>query len=188
MRDLVFEPGCFYHIYNRGVDRQPIFITTANWGFFVRRMREHCQTSCADVVAYCLMPNHYHLVLQAHTTALGASVMQPLSISYTKAINKQEGRVGPLFQGPFCAKRIKDEDQLVQLSAYVHLNPVWAGLVTHPGDWVFSSYQDYAGLREGTLPKTEAVLCHFSSRTDYVQFVTEYAPNRAKVRDVLFQE
>lgn len=178
MRKQSFEPGCYYHIFNRGVMRQPVFSTEANWLFFLQRVREYCRPDLSDVVAYCLMPNHYHLVLLAHTCDLGKAVMHPLTVSYTKAINRQQDRVGPLFQGPFASKQIADDNQLLQLTAYVHLNPVWAGLVREPEDWVYSSYREYAGLRAGSLPKPDGVLSQFASRADYVRFVSEYRTTR----------
>ncbi len=188
MRKQAFESGCFYHIYNRGVMRHRIFYTDANWLFFLQRVRKYCRPDLSDVVAYCLMPNHYHLILLSHTSALGTEVMQPLVVSYTKAINREQNRVGPLFQGPFAAKRVVEDNQLLQLTAYVHLNPVWAGLVREPEDWMYSSYRDYAGLRVGTLPKTCGVLSHFASRQDHVRFVTEYKGTRPALTGVTFQQ
>jgi len=63
MRKVSFRAGSYYHLYNRGVNRQPIFLCQANWGFFLKRLREYCQPELIDVIAYCLMPNHYHLLV-----------------------------------------------------------------------------------------------------------------------------
>jgi putative transposase len=81
--------------------------------------------------------------------------------------------VGPLFQGPFHAKLVEEDGNLLQLSQYIHLNPVRAKLVKKPEDWVYSSYQDYLGLRRGTLPKPGVILEYFSSIADYRAFVEE---------------
>ena len=78
--------------------------------------------------------------------------MQPLTVSYAKSINKQEERSGHLFQGPFQVKLVDRDEYLKWLSRYIHLNPVVAGLVERPEEWAFSSYRDYVGLRNGTLP------------------------------------
>ena len=101
--------------------------------------------------------------------------MQPLSISYTKAVNRQQSRVGPIFQGAFRAKLVDKTEYLLHLSRYLHLNPVLAGLVEDPEAWKFSSYRDYIGLRKGTLPKPDIVLSHFPSREAYAEFVKGYS-------------
>jgi len=87
-----------------------------------------------DVVAYCLMPTHYHLLVLLKEAELSHR-MQLFSISYTKAMNARYDRVGALFQGAFQAKHVNRNDYLVHLSRYIHLNPVLAGLVERPEDW-----------------------------------------------------
>lgn len=114
------------------------------------------------LVAYCLMPNHFHLMLQPQDDDLSHH-MQLFGISYTKAINKRYDRVGALFQGQFRAKRIDRNEYLLHLSRYIHLNPVQAGLVKRPEDWAFSSYREYLGLRQGKLPKPDIVLAQFAA-------------------------
>jgi hypothetical protein len=103
---------------------------------------------------------HFDLLILVYlkTEVFGEEVMQPFMVSYTKAINKQQGRVGPIFQGPYQAKWVNNERYLLHLTRYIHLNPVTAGFVDRPEDWAYSSYQDYVGLRPGTLPQPEPVL------------------------------
>ena len=148
----------YYHIYNRGVNYQNIFFKAENWSFFLRRLRYYCTPDKADIIAYCLMPNHYHLLVYLKTDTFGEDVMQPFMVSYSKAINKQEGRVGPLFQGPYKAKHVHNDRYLMHLSRYIHLNPVTAGLAEKPEEWAYSSYLEYVGLRAGTLPQPNIVL------------------------------
>ncbi len=171
MRKIKFKAENYYHLYNRGVNRQPIFFQAENWGFFIKRLRKYCQPDFIDIIAYCLMPNHYHLLVYLKTDELSEKIMQPFGVSYTKAINWQQKRVGPLFQGPFKAKHVDRESYLLHLSRYIHLNPVEAGLVKSPAEWPYSSYRDYIGLRSGTLPKPEIVLAQFASPADYQKFV-----------------
>ena len=178
MRRTPFEPGACYHVFGRGVDHQPIFFLAANWTFFLARLRRYATPDLAAVIAYCLMPNHYHLALRAHSTDLGSAVMAPLLNSYAKAVNHQERCSGPLFSGTYRARRVRDEERLVQLSAYIHLNPVQAGLVSTPEDWAFSSYRDYVGLRAGSLPDSGAVLERAGSRETYRQYVADYIGDR----------
>ena len=179
MRQEQLYPGGIYHLYNRGVDHGDIFFTRANRVFFLRQLREYCPADKGTIIAYCLMPNHYHLVVQVTAEAFGLKVMQPFMVSYTKAINKQQDRAGPLFQGPFQARRVTADGDLVHLSRYVHLNPVTAGFVAAPEEWEFSSYREYAGLRAGTLPCPEPVLRHFPSPAAYADYVRGSVDPRA---------
>lgn len=86
-RKVPFRAGHCYHLYNRGVNRGPIFFCDENWRFFIQRLRDYFISPHADILAYCLMPNHYHLLVYLKTDDLSQRVMQPLTVSYTKAIN-----------------------------------------------------------------------------------------------------
>ena len=185
MRKIPIYPGETHHIYNRGVNYGNIFFTRANWLFFLRRLREYCPPEKGAIIAYCLMPNHFHLLLTAHIEDFGNKVMQRLSVSYTKGINKQEQRVGPLFQGPFQNRPVTSDGDLLHLSRYIHLNPVTAGFVEKPEDWEFSSFQDYIGLRQGTLPYPDIVLSQFPSREAYAEFVTGGDQPNTKISEEL---
>jgi putative transposase len=178
----MYISGSYYHIYNHGVNREPIFYTSRNWGFFLHRLREYFTPERAEIVAYCLMPNHYHLLVQVKAGDFSQEVMHPFSISYTKAINKEQGRVGALFQGRFKGKLIEKDEYLLHLSRYIHLNPVRVGLVSRPEDWEYSSYRDFVGLRQGTLPRPEIVLGQFGSAKDYAKFVEEFKGEDETIR------
>jgi len=173
-RKIEFRADHYYHLYNRGVNRQPIFFRDENWGYFLKRLRHYFLPQLIDILAYCLMPTHYHLLIYLKTDGLSKRIMQPFSLSYTKAINKQQDRVGPLFQGRFQAVWVDRDEYLLHLSRYIHMNPVTAGLVARPEEWVFSSYRDYLDLREGTLPVPNVILSQFPSRQAYREFVESY--------------
>lgn len=151
------------------------------------------------------MPNHYHLLIQATTDAV-SHAMQRFGISYTKAINKRFDRVGAVFQGAFRTKEVENDEYLLHLSRYIHLNPVRAGLVAAADEWAFSSYRDFLGLRNGTLPQPHLVLQQFASaaqtsevlmtsevlaevRRRYLEFVAGYAnSDRAIISHLLFDK
>jgi hypothetical protein len=115
--------------------------------------------------------------------------MMRLSVSYTKAINKRYERVGPLFQGAFRARHVERDEDLLNLSRYVHLNPWAAGYVGRPEEWEYSSYPDYLGLRRGTLPVPGIVLDQFASRSAYRRFVEEPAAQAdERIAALLFDE
>jgi len=131
-----------------------------------------------DVLAYCLMPNHYHLLVRCRTEGVSGA-MQRLAMAYTKAMNRRYNRVGSLFQGQFqatnllvaCANGVDSDEYLSHLTRYIHLNPVKAGMVSHPQDWEFSSYLEYAGLRAGTLPRLDVLQQQFASEAEYQRFL-----------------
>jgi putative transposase len=184
-RSVALVAGAYYHLYNRGHNRQDIFFERENYLFFLRRVREYlvgtrktsevCQTSevWTTVVAYCLMPNHFHLLVCPHDDQLSRR-MQRFSISYAKAVNKRYARTGALFQGSFQAVHVDRNEVLLHLSRYIHLNPVAAGLVARPEGWEFSSYREYVGLRQGTLPRADVVLSQFPVPGGYRAFVEAY--------------
>jgi putative transposase len=185
-RAIPLITGCCYHLYNRGHNRASIFFEPDNFTFFLHRLRRYVAREHASVIAYVLMPNHYHLLVQAQTDRL-SHAMQLLGISYTKAINTRFHRSGALFQGAFQSKLVNHDAYLLHLSRYIHLNPVRARLVWHPEDWQYSSYLDYVGLREGTLPQHEAVLSQFNNQNDYRAFVETYtAQDREYIQPFLF--
>ena len=186
MRTTPILSNQYYHLYNRGVDRQPIFFLSENWSFFLRRLRQYFHPSHATIIAYCLMPNHYHLLAHINSDNFSQSVMQPFTVSYTKAINRQHKRVGPLFQGPFQARLIQSEHYLLGITSYIHLNPVHAGLVATPEAWEYSSYREYIGLRHGTLPHPEIILSHFEDSQAYRIFINERMFLKPEIPEDLF--
>ena len=184
-RDVPFCVNEYYHLYNRSNNRAEIFYERENYLFFLGRLRKFVIPT-VEIVAYCLMPNHYHLLMQVSDTETSevletsevskkvSKAMKLFSISYTKAMNNRYDRVGSLFQGAFQAKHVGTDRYLIHLSRYIHINPVPANLVKRPEDWEFSSYREYIGIREGTLPKPEIILSLFSSRQAYREFVESY--------------
>lgn len=161
-----FIPGSYYHIYNRGNNRQAIFFEGDNYQYFLKGVKRYLRP-VVSVLAYCLMPTHFHLlarvlypqkkpqkseVFKTSDFSTGISrAMQSLSISYTKAINKRFDRVGALFQGSYQSKLIENHSHLLNLCIYIHANPVKDGLVDNLEDWPYSNYLEWVGERTGTL-------------------------------------
>jgi putative transposase len=137
--------GGTYHVTARGNRRQPIFVDAAdNACFFailanvVRRFAWHCHS-------YCLLPNHYHLLIETPHANLSAG-MQRLNGVYAQAFNQRHGFVGHVFQGRFHSVLVESASHLVEIARYLALNPVRSGLCGHPSDWAWSSYRATAGL------------------------------------------
>ncbi len=166
----------YYHLYNRGVDGRNIFLRHENYLYFLKLFRKYCTADQATLVAYCLMPNHYHILLKIRSDTFGKTVMAPFGSAYAQAINAQQKRRGPLFQGRYQAKHVAHDRYLVELSRYIHLNPVRARLCKHPQDWQYSSYQDYIGLRNGSLPNPNIVLDQFPSVQAYADYIESAQP------------
>ncbi|MEM9276517.1 MAG: transposase, partial [Cyanobacteria bacterium P01_F01_bin.143] len=93
IRNVTFQVNNFYHIYNRGNNRQKIFFERDNYLYFLSKLREYLVSNTVEITAYCLMPNHYHLLIYLNNNNF-SELMQKLALSYTKAINKRYKRVG----------------------------------------------------------------------------------------------
>src|SRR6187399_869783 len=120
-----FEPNCYYHIYNQSVDKKPLFTRPSNYLFFLSRLKKYL-IELVDVFAYCLLGNHFHLLIRVKERAVDKAVshaFQQMFQSYAMAFNKQEKRVGTLFQSPFKRVEVKTEAYFNYLVWYIHANP-----------------------------------------------------------------
>ncbi|MBD2256694.1 transposase [Pseudanabaena sp. FACHB-2040] len=186
-RQVDFVPGHHYHLYNRGNNRQNIFFERENYLYFLQQFRRYLVEDTLDVLAYCLMPNHYHFLVRLRSQTLSQQ-MQAFSLSYTKAINRRYGRCGSLFQGRFRSIHVNCDRYLLYLSRYIHLNPVAAGFVEAPEAWEFSSYREYVELRQGTLPKLNPIRQDVGTAEDYQAFVLANAVRLPKLSHLMLDE
>lgn len=161
---MQFNSGEIYHIYNRGNNKHAIFFKEENYFYFLEKIRKYIYPNC-DILAWCLMPNHFHFLIHANDKSCELIKERPLPVSnlvegfrlalssYSKAINVQEHRTGNLFQQKTKSKSVYTDKEDYSLTAfhYIHQNPVKAGLVEKLEDWEFSSFKDYAELRKGKL-------------------------------------
>lgn len=160
---MFFEEGATYHIYNRS--NETLFHNRDNYLYFIAKIRTHI-LPFADILAYCIMPNHFHLILNVNHEGVRFSTkkkredMQMLSqslgtilSSYTQAINNQRGRRGSLFAHKTKAKILNDANNDYGLNCfmYVHQNPKLAELINQIEDWEFSSFPDFIDKRAGSL-------------------------------------
>ena len=145
IRKVHLIPDHYYHIYNKAVADNLLFAEEKNYYFFISKIKKYLPKS-AKVLAYCLMPNHYHMIVQTKNSYFPSS-MHKLALSYVVAYNNIYHRKGHLFSGPYQRKHIKDLLYLLHLSRYIHLNPVKAKIVSKAEDWKYSSYREYIGLR-----------------------------------------
>ena len=123
-RTIPLQSGNFYHIYNRGNNRQTIFFERENYLYFLKLVKLHLITNAIDIFAYCLMPNHYHFLVYLRDETL-SDAMKSLSLAYTKAINKRCDRSGVLFQGRFQSIHVTETSYLPESA--IHLTPTLWG-------------------------------------------------------------
>ena len=133
-------PGAWYHVMNRGAAKQTIFHNSTQFHLFLSLLEEVYKRYGVEVHAYCLMNNHYHLLLRTPDANLG-KVMHYISSNFTLQNNRLIGRDGPLFRGRYKAILVEADSYLLQLSRYIHLNPVSAKIEQKPEKYYWSSYR-----------------------------------------------
>lgn len=204
-----YEPGGFYHVYNRGVEKRTIFVDEADYKTFLGYLKLYLTkpnlqgqalkddqgrtvppsrkpnnyTDVVELHAYCLMPNHFHLLLRQTDEMAMSEFMHSLIMKYVMYFNKKYRRVGSLFQGRYKCVRIESEAQFTYVSKYIHRNPLDI-LPTGPGpeglralkQYKYSSYGNYLRLFSQSWIKTEDILIYFSKtnpKLSYESFVEE---------------
>lgn len=138
-------PGAFYHVTARGNEQKDIFKSRADREQFLTYLETTAERYGAVVHAYCLMDNHYHLFLETPAGNL-AQIMRHVGGAYTIYFNAKRKRAGHLFQGRYKAILVDKDVYALELSRYIHLNPVRAGIVDQPEKYAWSSYRSYIGL------------------------------------------
>jgi len=142
--------GAFYHVTSRGNERKKIFYANSDYEKFKIYLR-HAQDKYGYLLhSYVLMPNHYHLLIETPKANM-SQVMHFVNGSYTNYINRRRERIGHLFQGRYKAILIERDRYLLELSRYIHLNPVRAGLVKRPEDYPHSSYSVFINTKRENL-------------------------------------
>lgn len=189
-RNTAFSNGESYHLYNRGNNSQKMFFVEENYLFFLDRLAEFLPESAVTIHAFCLLPNHFHFSIRLVEEFDLSEAMRQIQSTYARSFNRKYMRHGHLYDGRFRSLHIESVDYLDYLSRYIHQNPIKAGLVDNPEDWLFSSYRCYVdGERLGErviegvdLPRRVAcwnvpnidpssTLARFRARSDYREFV-----------------
>ncbi|QFG53562.1 hypothetical protein [Chryseobacterium sp.] len=175
------EPGFFYHIFNRGINGEKVFLNDDNRLFFLRKVSLYL-LPVAELYAYCLMPNHFHLMIRIKEglednfakvpnfgkveqglhaeKSMASKQLAKLISSYTQAFNKYHNRHGSIFERPFKRKRITSEDYLRKAIVYIHRNPVNIG--ENIEEYRFSSYRRIVSDSK-TAVQTDEVLTLFET-------------------------
>jgi len=209
-RKFKFAPDEFYHVYNRGNNKSVIFLSAADHKRF-QKLLYVCNSAkpvvfktiqglpldkiergetLVDIGAYCLMPNHFHLLLREKTDGGISQFVEKLSTGYSMYFNKKSNRTGALFEGRFKAKHVDSDEYLKYLFAYIHLNPVkiidpkWKenGIEDHIAakeflaTYLYSSYADYTGQsrREDLILKKDSFPEYFKTSFEFEQLIDDW--------------
>jgi putative transposase len=201
----------YYHIYNRGVEKRIIFENVEDYKVFLGYLNQYLSSAedakklvqkfilqgstfqgiphqpknyygKIELLAYCLMPNHFHLLIRQIEKGSMKSFMKAICTRYSMYFNKKYERVGPLFQGVYKAVLVENDNYLLHLSRYIHLNPAE---ITKNIKSAYSSYEDYLGIRKTNWVKPEQILGFFKQANNkifkkvltYEGFVESYEPD-----------
>lgn len=161
--------GAVYHITARGNARQDVFLGDDDRESFLELLSRVCDRYQWFCHAYCLMTNHYHLLIETQNSTLSKG-MKHLNGTYTQAFNRRHQRIGHVFQGRFKSILVDKDSYLLELSRYIVLNPVRAGMVRSARDWRWSSYRATAGQSAAVSGlTTDWILGHFSQHRGRAQ-------------------
>lgn len=136
--------NAFYHVFNRGINKQQIFHTEQDYKFFLDRLLVLKKKYDHSLYAFCLMPNHFHLSIQTRKITI-SKIMASLGTSYSMHYNRTYNHFGPLFQNRFKSILVENDAYFVKLSQYIYLNPQKAGIVDNPLSYPYSSIREALG-------------------------------------------
>lgn len=194
-----FAPGVITHIYNRGNNKEKIFFDESDYRALLYRISltlgftqdelknekllsvpysririENQGKNHFKIHAFCLMPNHFHFIIEQHGKTSLSTLMSKIFISYAMYINKKYNRVGHLLQDRFKSNLIENDEQLMWTSAYIHMNPVKDKMVSSPEKYEWSSYRDYIGERNLPITSTDLLIDLFGDKNAFKKETLNY--------------
>jgi putative transposase len=208
-RLIPFVTNNTYHVFNRGVEKRNIFLTNNDFDHFLETLVYYQYSKpkpkfstykrfksqeffknpkIVEVLSYCLMPNHFHLLLKQLIEHGIPEFIGNVTNSYTKYFNTKYDRTGHLFQGQFKATSISTDEQLMHISRYIHLNPYVSGLVSDLKNYKYSSYSDFIKNKENSICQTGAILGLFKTPKSYEKFINDqenYAKELENIKHLL---
>ncbi len=210
--------GEIYHITNRSIAKQPIFTSKRDYQRYIETMLYYQNKNIPvrfskfltlskekraeiiknlkkqnnyiiEFISYCLMPNHFHILARQIEDQGIAKFIGNLSNSYTRYFNTKNKRNGPIFQGKFKAVRIEDDEQLLHVSRYIHLNPYTSYLVKNIKDIIeypYSSLAEYLKLKSIQVINKEPVLTHFKTLKSFREFTFDQADYQRQLQNIKY--
>ncbi len=196
MRKEEFANDEYYHIYNRGVDKRKVFLSARDYSRFLQNLEDfntinpnwrkmsakfqglvlNDNQPIVEIIAYCLNPNHYHLILKQIQDKGIAEFMQRVGTGYTMYFNKKNERSGSLFQGTFKAVHIDSDEYLLYLSCYINHNHFIHGYPKDKNEiYQYSSLPDYLKQRKQKFINPKIITQEFKNSQDYLRFSKAHA-------------
>ena len=175
-RRVIFEAGKFYHVYNRAVGAELLFRSDMDYHYFLMKFDRYLE-KYTDIYAYCLMPNHFHLLLRVKEINLEPELLSKLINrafsnffnSYSRSFNEVHRRRGKLFMLAYKSICVDSDDYLLSLISYIHRNPIHHGFVRDLSHWKHSSYRILTDSRSSKI-KAEEVISLFGAKEDFIRF------------------
>lgn len=204
-RNVIFTSGKYYHVFNRGVARMPIFHNRRDYVRFLQATQYYKKnpvgmsfsqfisneeislklTNAVDIISYCLMPNHFHFLLCQKEEGGISTFMRRLMNSHTKYFNVKHEKEGPLYQGNFKAVLIESTEQLTHVDRYIHLNPVVSQMVINkPEDYEWSSYNEGLGIINRNICNREIIKEQFKTMELFKSFTVAHIDYARKLDDM----
>lgn len=205
----------YYHVYNRGVNKRHVFLNRSDYiratnliryynyldypirfsKFLLLAKDQREETwnrlkpskTYTDILTYCLMPNHFHLLLKQNEENGISKFLANLQNSYTKYFNIKNERIGPLFQGQFKAKKIDSEEQLIHVSRYIHLNPYSSAIVKDTNKllaYEWSSLSEYLNNCRYEICNKDLLLSYFTDVIAFKKFILDNAEYQKELEDI----
>lgn len=205
LRKVAFRDGEIYHVFNRGLDRRNIFTDKREFERAKRLIKfyRHIEIPArfskvyqlhveirdevlenlynsnrqVNILCYCLMPNHFHFLLQQNTEKGVSTFLANFTNAYTKYFNTKNERSGPLLGGTFKAVHIESDEQLLHVARYIHLNPIVSCVIKDDqvANYLWSSHREYLSITDDEITQKDLVLQMFKSVEDYQSFIMDQA-------------
>lgn len=214
-RFTLLVTGQYYHIFNRGVNKQPIFQGVRDYKraldvlefysfnpklrfskFLLLSQEEKSNfrenlyklnDRLVDIICFCFMPNHFHLLINQLKDNGISKFMANLQNSFTRYFNTRHERIGPLLQGQFKAVLVEDDDQLLHVSRYIHLNPYSSHVVKDLKSleqYFWSSFPEYLEGAVTQICDKDVILSQFKDKNDYKKFVFDQADYQRELEEI----
>ncbi len=177
-RRATFVSGEFYHLYNRGALQAPLFYDDYSYRLFLEIAYSKASALGVTIVAFCLMPNHFHFLIRVEPGGNVQEWIKALCQIFSLKINRRYHRSGTSFQNRFQSVHIDKQQYLQQVCRYIHANPVVAGISRSAEMWQYSDYSEWIGQRQFYKIDREFVQSQFPSAAQYKQFVEELVQKR----------
>ncbi|OGH42428.1 MAG: hypothetical protein A3H79_04545 [Candidatus Levybacteria bacterium RIFCSPLOWO2_02_FULL_36_8b] len=214
-RKTVLATNEIYHVYNRGVEKRPIFLTRKDYARLIDLVNYYRFKDCpfkyshfkrilyqekmsimkgledkskklVEIFAFCLMPNHIHFLIKQLADNGITKFMAKVQNGFSHYFNKRHDRIGHLFQGNFGATRIEDDEQLLHVNRYIHLNPVFSCIIRVEDleGYEYSSYPEYINKRTDGFCNIQEILSYFNNLEDYKRFITDQASHTKTLENI----